>query len=65
MFRHWASGTERLTREKNSENGRPLSRAKAQVNRDTEAKTPKSAIIVENRIMHTMTVAPAFESVAW
>lgn len=55
----------RLTCAKKPEKGRPLSRANAQVRRETEAKTPKSAIIVEKRIMHMMMVAPALELVAW
>ena len=62
---HWSCDARTLTVEKKVENGRPLSRANAQVRRETEAKTPKSATIVEKRIMHMMMVAPALDSVAW
>ena len=63
--RQWGCDARTLTVAKKVENGRPLSRAKAQVRRETEAKTPNSATIVEKRIMHMMMVAPALDSVAW
>lgn len=63
--RQWTCNASALTAEKKFEHGRRLSLANAQVRRETEAMTSKSATIVEKRIMHMMMVAPPLEWVAW
>lgn len=50
---------------KKFEKGRPWSRAKAQVRRDTEAKMPNVDANAMTRIVHIIAVAALVEPVAW
>lgn len=50
---------------KTAENGKPLSREKAQMSRETEAKMLKKETKMLNMSIEIKTFVAAFESVAW